>query len=241
MKAKASSIVIAAILVLSLSIGGTIMLLTATSRTATNVVTMGSGISAILKEDAGKGLGDSVQDGLTTGFHYGAVQPGQILVKEPYIVRDDSLPTASPAYVAVHAKLNIDGADASEEDLIKALLAKGSIDVSPDWVFVPNPTDWTEGWFFYIDTTDSNKTLKPLLPGMNTPPIFKTIEIPGSDILSGVELDFFASLSDDVTVEMALTAYLIQYDNNVYYDSPIISPLGFADYQKAFKLLITSW
>ena len=235
MKKKVLLVLITIAFVLSLSVGGTLMLLASKTNEAKNVVTMGNGISARLLENAG--MGDSVTFGEDEGYDYLRVQPGQELVKEPYVKRSETqgeVDLASNAYVAVHAVLTVSGDydGFTSEDAVLELLGKVDIQASSlDWRFVR--TDDCSGWFFYIN---NDMTLKVLEPGHETSKVFDMVIIPNYS--DGAELELFTTLAEnEISFALELTAYLIQSDNNPY--NKLTAPTDISDYQIAFQPLVT--
>jgi predicted ribosomally synthesized peptide with SipW-like signal peptide len=90
--------ILAAAASLTLAVGGTLMLFTDTSETATNVVTIGQGLSNFaLQEKGGVGTDDDTKGEYKTvvglpgfdGIDFGDVLPNATLVKQPRVIRSD--------------------------------------------------------------------------------------------------------------------------------------------------------
>jgi hypothetical protein len=252
---KTALITLAAALLLSISVVGSLMLFTDMTPTATNTIEFGAGIQAKLVETIKDDQEDKDIDSQGTGendrptIDFGHVAPGQILDKRPKVVRTDKdANTASDAYVAVKATIEVyeDGIsvayDALEND-VKLQLADFFDEwiKNPDsnWVFLPEKVDDkaspSTGYFFYVNS-NTNKTLKVLPPQDNagkpseTPCIFQEIAIPS---FSGEDLEIFASLQGK-EVRLKLYPWLVQSDNNPY--DPLKSP---TDYPIAFAAFAT--
>ncbi|MDR3277451.1 MAG: hypothetical protein LBT12_01650 [Oscillospiraceae bacterium] len=199
--------VTATVLVLALAIGGTLMLFSAQTATATNVVTLGKGIAAGLYERGGttepedndefKLITDS-----NTGINFQTVTPNAIIYKEPRIQRSDV--GGSDAYVRVIATVNIwapsDDDTAASYEVIdelgyvpaskltndqNALVNKilQSADRDENWEFVNTSPVSNTGTYYYV-TGGENGTLKVLSAPNNastpsvTDTIFTEIQIP---------------------------------------------------------------
>ena len=235
MKKKRRLMVFAIVLAGCLTVGGVMMLFTAKTGSATNVVTVGTGIKAVLVERYNEG-GDWV-----VGHEYiDHIQPGQTVHKEPKVMRLETgseIITASDAYVRVKVELQLPAAptntvfefkDAEVQDLFEKILRgiyynepDTAPSISESWVFERDIDEETgepalSGYFYYVEDT-ADKQLKALPSPNETPTIFTDIKVPDGDTLTGRELELFAMLvGSEKGINLKLTAFLVQVDNNEY-------------------------
>jgi hypothetical protein len=210
MKKKVLLIVLAGVLVVSLAVGGTFMLLTAQSHTAKNVVILGSGIDADLLE-----TGDGNEEPTSDGIEY-IVVPNQEISKVPYVVRTDGdkATSASDAYVKVVATFN----NLPNVTIDSAFIDAIFIDIGANWTYEIEQDDDEKEFvtFYYVKSKPNGalETLPPLTDGdpSATTPIFETLKMPNP---AGKDLNDVALYTGD-PIEIELTAFLIQSDNNPY-------------------------
>jgi hypothetical protein len=114
MKKKLILGLVASTLALTLAVGGTLMLFTAQSETATNVVTLGN-VAIKMQERKNDSGADSDWTDITktnTGLTYDAASPGDVLGKQPRVVNTGDI----PVYVKVAAEIVFKGDDGTELD-----------------------------------------------------------------------------------------------------------------------------
>jgi predicted ribosomally synthesized peptide with SipW-like signal peptide len=154
MKKKLILGLVASVLALTLAIGGTLMLFTAQSETATNVVTLGNAAIALQEKNDDNQFQTIVSDEESSVFFPGNKfedqQPGDDLDKEPRVVNTGSI----PVYVKVTGEISFmrdaeklgwgDIADLITE-AVDAAIAADEIDLSDfDNVILGQP-DYDEG------------------------------------------------------------------------------------------------
>jgi predicted ribosomally synthesized peptide with SipW-like signal peptide len=200
--------ILAAVMTLALTIGGTLMLFTAQSETATNVVTLGN--AAIQLEETGDPEGDDyevvgVDD--FTGIDFGdEIVPGATLDKRPRVTNTGSV----PVYVYVDGVLSVtkEGEEGvSYETLtgdvktqIDSILATvGAGDLGNGWyATTTSPDDYGNlvGTYYLGDGTE----LTALASGASTSDIFRTVSIPTS----------VTNVLEGYTITLTLKAYAVQ-------------------------------
>ena len=230
MKTKLVLGILAAAASLSLAIGGTLMLFTDQSETATNTVTLGN--AEIQLEEYAPDLPGTDEEGTAVvgdeytidgedvtfeGINFGdTIVPGATLDKRPKVTNTGSI----PVYVYVDGTITVvSGQDADGNDVVvditpksneavaaqvNAILATvGAGELGKGWIGTETSTtaNGVTGTYYY---TDANG-LKALGAGESTTDIFSEVEIPFEDVdntLAGY------------TISLALTAYAVQSENN---------------------------
>ncbi|MCL2487567.1 MAG: CalY family protein [Oscillospiraceae bacterium] len=241
MKKKMILGIIAAVLVLGLVIGGTLMLLTTVTPTATNAVTIGAA-EIILRERGGYILRDgeripidSVDEPtVVSGIEFGIVVPGDILEKEPSVENIGSV----DVFIAVKGSLTVskDGEAVTGEQLAAFFAANES--AIRDFFNSIEGTDdaWWGESAQYIDgdalvgswylINPDTKALEALAAGEVTPDVFGLIKVP----------EYLDNSWSGVTLTLALTAYGVQSDNSGY--DP--ADTGEADYYNFFQTIFST-
>jgi hypothetical protein len=172
----------AVLLAVSLAIGGTLMLFTATSGPAKNVINLSDGIKGALLENGGDetnsdywqvgeeydkdGEGEGVAEKFN-GIDFGSVQPNQKLTKAPKVSRKVVVegPNAAEAYVAVRAEIltNFDeiSGDLPDDSTIDATAVDALINqiaityVNENEDGTVTITDFGDDWVFCPDSAGS--------------------------------------------------------------------------------------
>jgi predicted ribosomally synthesized peptide with SipW-like signal peptide len=180
MKKKLILGILAAALSLTLAISGTLMLFTAESKEATNVVTLGN-LEIALQEKGGtpgettestgdnpKTVGNTYDGKIFNGIQFGVVQPNQKITKAPRVVHTGGV----DAYLRVRAEVKVfESFDSTEEVdwndeltekqrefLGEMIMSAGLKDKADDrgmhfgdeWTYVPGTVD-SIGYFYYTD------------------------------------------------------------------------------------------
>jgi predicted ribosomally synthesized peptide with SipW-like signal peptide len=220
MKKRIALIALSAVLVFSLTIGGTLMLFTAQSEKATNVVTMGKA-SIELWEKFGKAELDS--DGEITNFDtisyekvgpnsvydLSNIKPGDTIIKAPKVKNTGS----TGVYLYVEVKVTAEG-NWSTDDLKELALTEFTHSDEKDWwgINIIPQSDGKSfvGGFFYWDRPvgDSDGPLGILAPNNETPNVFDTLE-----------LDLGLEPPNNAKLQMEVKAYALQADNNPITDA----------------------
>jgi hypothetical protein len=262
---KIALITLAAALLLSISVVGSLMLFTDMTPTAKNTIEFGAGIQAKLVESGGKKdeegnfeYTDKEIDGDFDGITFGPVAPGQILDKAPKVVRTDVDPTnAANAYVA--GKATIVGYDKETDATVaydnldanlKLLLEDGNgffkdwIKGQDDnWVFLPEKVGETAskstGYFFYIN--EDSKQLKPLPPTIKNE---ESAEVPAftDPIFQTIAIPMFEAdklekfaESQGKEIRLQLDPWLVQVNNNKYNEDKNNYFLAFGAFDPTFE------
>ncbi|MDR0861650.1 MAG: M73 family metallopeptidase [Oscillospiraceae bacterium] len=233
MKKKLVLGIIAAVLALSLAIGGTLMVFTAQTHVAQNVVTLGNAWIE-LREVYYTLDGDLTDDLIEEdgwGLIFEDVQPGDSLIKEPYIKNVGSIPVYVAAKLVV-SNNNVDGptveewvgSDANSQEKIDAIAGIVNVPYGPtpavgqDYWFISSKSETgfdSDGNFvtvLYFASYGENPNkngendwyLKPVAAdGGETSYLFDTISIP-----LGLDNSWF-----DVSIAVDITGYAIQSAN----------------------------
>jgi predicted ribosomally synthesized peptide with SipW-like signal peptide len=241
--------ILAAAVSLSLAMGGTLMLFTAQSEEATNVVTLGN--AAISLQESDDPLFDEEGDAITPTYtaanngnllEFDNVQPGDTLYKRPQVTNTGSV----PVFVYVEGILTVLDADNGEVDLSGVTISEeGDISggsevaqqvysilnsvnaeaLSSDWKGTPIDTTVAStgiltGAWYYADDVDVLKVLGTIDEAVDG---------------SGVTSDIFTTIEVPTSVDNALAkysislklkAYAVQSDNN--------AGMSLADFQALF-------
>jgi predicted ribosomally synthesized peptide with SipW-like signal peptide len=221
MKSKLVLGILAAAVSLSLAIGGTLMLFTADSETATNVVTLGSASIELQEFDKASNGYKAIDKTEFTGIEFLNVVPGATLEKRPQVKNNGSV----PVYVYVEGTLTVDGddVDLSSIEFDNAGNIVGGTEVAQQVYAIldsVNATALTSSWkgtpiddtqaedgiltgiWYYSDTVGE---LDILPVGGTTGDIFTKVVIPFEDVDNALA---------GYTISLALTAYAVQSDNN---------------------------
>jgi predicted ribosomally synthesized peptide with SipW-like signal peptide len=224
MKKRIALVALSAVLVFSLTIGGTLMLFTAQSEKATNVVTVGNIKVALLEAGENTGYKTVGENGFT-GLSFPSTMPGDTLIKQPRVKNTGD----NDLYAAVYGKVSFskEGTTLGWDevtDLINETLEKAEVEtygltqaeknyaflnhlilkdgIDKNWVGAPVDTDEGEffGTWFYVN---DNNGLAPLAPGAETTDIFNKVTIP----------EDLSDLAQGVKIELTMFAYAVQSDN----------------------------
>jgi flagellar basal body-associated protein FliL len=217
MKKKLILGILASALSLTLAISGTLMLFTATSETATNVVTLGNA-SIKMQEakaddpdtDANEGEYQDVTEGFELNFGTNVV-PGAKLTKKPRVVNTGTVPVYVYVEGTIIAKKGEDVLDLTTGDPLdkedsaqvyqdlRSVIASVVSNVKPGWVYEDG--NGAGGYFVYADASGK---LTSLSADDETSDIFDTVIIPSAvgNALAGYE------------ISLQLKAYAVQSENN---------------------------
>ncbi|MDR0861649.1 MAG: hypothetical protein LBN30_02600 [Oscillospiraceae bacterium] len=228
MKKKILLLLLAAALTISLAIGGTLMLFTAHTATATNVVTLSPGIEAQLWVYGGKldpisptshslppyyveypglevGSNDTtLPPGVhnnTTGKFKGltyVVAPNELIDNAPYVVRNDA--NGADAYLKLEVTLNFTNVSLSD-------IPAGDLALTTLFNNTLNTTNWTveqngNKFTFYYTSGGALAVFGNNDSTKDYPP-YTQIHIPNFNAE-------FLNANSTVTVEANVTAYLVQ-------------------------------
>ncbi|MDR0862356.1 MAG: hypothetical protein LBN30_06255 [Oscillospiraceae bacterium] len=221
MKKKTLLLIIAAVLVVSIAIGGTLMLFTAYTHTATNVVKLSSGIDIITQELGGH-LNPVDGTAITSGTEYQgtykdidtswggleltALQPKEVIAKQPRVRNAEN---SENAYI----KVTVDFADFADNfDLVAADFLITDYLKTFTGTSSQNITNWT--WFqdtttktLYTAYYTTGGTLTALAPNTATAELFTNVKVPDID-LEGYDSD------NEISGEIEIIAYAVQADWN---------------------------
>ncbi|MDR0862355.1 MAG: SipW-dependent-type signal peptide-containing protein [Oscillospiraceae bacterium] len=209
MKKKLVLGIIAAALALSLAIGGTLMLFTASTDTATNVVTLGN-VKIELQEWGGYDEdGDvlvtdwtKIEDGEFEGIEWVA-EPGGTINKHTQVENTG----ANAAYVAVRVDVEYDIEEKADIATLGYLLGLNNAGLTGG-TFVPDG-DYTAGefsgwWVYTADTASNDLSVKDTPAALAKDGVFSLVNpltIPSSWISENAELS------------IEFTAYAVQTQN----------------------------
>jgi predicted ribosomally synthesized peptide with SipW-like signal peptide len=228
MKKKLLLGITAATLALSLAIGGTLMLFTDTSDTATNVITFGDA-EIELQEKNNNGEFKTITEKFT-GNNFKNIVPGETLEKEPRVINTGNVPVYVKVTGELYAYANQAAKDAGTpridieawgayKDNNAALEAFiSSIVIDDHWAGVTTKLNEAGnaivGTWYYIEGTQGAtrsyalKALEAKNSGTydETTSIFKEIKIP----------DTLTSAYEGAIIELKLTAHAVQSESNPY-------------------------
>jgi predicted ribosomally synthesized peptide with SipW-like signal peptide len=184
MKKRIALVGLSIVLVFSLAIGGTLMLFTAESNTATNVVTTGT--ASIMLQEYDATAGDYVDVAADTVFNLdGKAIAGDPIVKRPKV--ENTGDTAVYLYVEVEFVMP-DGLTALEKAAVAAN-SEISFAHTGEW-FGVEPTvtgDRVVGGFFYTDP--QGKKLQKLDSGTESSDVFSSVTFKKLDLPSRFSVD----------------------------------------------------
>jgi predicted ribosomally synthesized peptide with SipW-like signal peptide len=220
MKKRIALVALSIVLVFSLAIGGTLMLFTAESKVATNVVTTGTADILLKEWDVIEGKYVDVTEDKTftlKGDTYGTLVDGDNIVKRPQVEN------TGDADVYLYVEVSILAPNGWSSDKIAAAFADSNItfNYTDDWHGItPVPTETgIKGGFFYV--TERAGYLRALESGKTSSDVFES--------LTGA-IDLPAELEGQ-DISIAVKAYGLQANNN---DS-LAKADKLSEWQTAFK------
>ncbi|MDR3277450.1 MAG: M73 family metallopeptidase [Oscillospiraceae bacterium] len=220
MKKKLVLGIVAAALSLSLAVGGTLMLFTAQTETATNVVTLGN-VNIQLEETKTPNDTDSwkvINATNNTGLTFNGL-PGDTIEKHARVTSGEK---SADAYIYVKAEFSVKTSTAATakvniqtwagSDPNRLAIIQGFLDsivlttgTSDRWFGGSHTLGETAIGNFYYTAVDGN-SLKVLESGASTSDIFKSITLP----------NWITTEFEGYVLTLDLTAYAVQADNNPY-------------------------
>jgi predicted ribosomally synthesized peptide with SipW-like signal peptide len=235
MKKKLILGILAAALSLTLAISGTLMLFTARSEVATNVVTLGN-LDIELQEKGGTVDDYTPVDKVEfTGINFGTIQPNQEITKAPNVVHKGGV----DAYLRVRAEVVVKlyNEETEEDDIVSWNLLSDSqklyltemiqsagmktndMHLGTEWSYIHGADEGEPiGYDSYTDENDfgkdvDKKSLKVFQAGVTTGDIFDTFVVPNwtlNDSDEEFDLDAFSQYK----VGFILQAQAVQVDYN---------------------------
>jgi predicted ribosomally synthesized peptide with SipW-like signal peptide len=246
MKKKLVRGIIATVLALALAIGGTLMLFTSYTSTATNVVTLGNLLVTLQEKDDGQVeyqiIGDEYAesdeldngtyvDGVFKGIDFGTLKMGQTVKKYSKVVADDD---NEDAYLAIRADIDITGIESTSDVYAKvyagiaSLLAGNEVNTSATntdgYLFykadvIEGVADYLHGWFYWVTANDAEEATLAVFAHGDEVQVIEPLVIP---------LDWDNDFQG-IGLEIELTAYAVQTVADV------AAPVGAANWSTPFN------